>query len=403
MRCRSHICLVHDVSIDAALPALDPLLRPSDIYLLASPEREAQARWLESILLPEGITVHLKLLRDPWSVSAVRDQVLSVLMGRGPNDVALNLSGAFGPMGIGAYEAFRGAGRPVFYVHPERNCLVWVHPEEGLRSPLAGRMTLVDFLRAHGAAVNENPVDLAMPRGLRALTRELVSGVERLAKPMASLNWFAYHVDDDRCTLPLDSGYQKWGELQTLIDRFAEFSLIERRGERLRFPDEGARRYVNGGWLEDHVTTYLEQIRAESTTIQDMARGLEYVRLNDASAIKNELDVAFLAGNRLHIIECKTKRFQCTLNPDAPGADALYKLDGVRQQLGGRQARVLLVSYQPLQDSHRQRAADMGIRICVGREIHYIAELLREWAGTDEEGGSYETIGAETGRAVHLR
>ena len=57
MRCRSHLCLVHDVSIDAALPALDPLFRPSDIYLFVSPEREPQARWLESILRPEGITV----------------------------------------------------------------------------------------------------------------------------------------------------------------------------------------------------------------------------------------------------------------------------------------------------------------------------------------------------------
>lgn len=381
MRCRSHICLVQDVSIDAALPALDPQLRPSDVYLLTSPEYEAHARWLESILRPEGITVHLKLLRDPGSVAAVRDQVLSILMGRGPGDVALNVSGAFGPVGIGAYEAFRGAERPVFYVDPERTSLVWVHPEEGRRTPLAGRIYLADFLRAHGAAINDNPVDLDMPRGLRVLTRELISGVERLAKPMASLNWFAYHVDGDRCTLPLDSGYQKWGELQGLIDRFASFNLIERRGERLRFPDEGARRYVNGGWLEDHVFNQLERYHADSAAIQDMARGLEYIRLNDATALKNELDVVFLSRNRLHLIECKTKRFQCTLNPDAPGADALYKLDGVRQQLGGRQARVLFVSYQPLLDSHRQRAADMGIRLCVGREIHYLSELLREWVG----------------------
>ena len=112
-----------------------------------------------------------------------------------------------------------------------------------------------------------------------------------------------------------------------------------------------------------------------------MARGLEYVRLNDTTAIKNELDVVFLAKNRLHIIECKAKRFQCTLNPDAPGADALYKLDGVRQQLGGKDAQVLFVSYQQLLDSHRQRAADMGIRLCVGREIHYLNELLHEWVG----------------------
>ncbi len=385
MRCRSHICLVHDVSIDAALPALDPLLRPSDVYLLASPDHEPQARWLESILRPEGITVHLKLLRDPWSVSAVRDQVRAIFLGRGPNDVALNISGAFGAMGIGAFEAFRSAERPVFYLHPNRDSVVWIHPDEGLRSPLSGKISLVDFLRAHGAAIREDPIDLVMPRGLRALTRELIGGVERLAKPMASLNWFAYHVDGDRCTLPLDSGYQKWGDLQGLIDRFASFNLVERFGDRLRFPDEASRRYVNGGWLEDHVASQLERFQAESPLIQEMARGLEYVRLNDATAIKNELDVVFLARNRLHIIECKAKRFQCTLNPDAPGADALYKLDGVRQQLGGKDAQVLFVSYQPLLDSHRQRAADMGIRLSVGREIHYISELLREWVGTDDE------------------
>lgn len=383
MRCRTHLCLVTDVSIDAVLPALDPQARPSDVYLLAGPDHEAQAHWLESILRPEGITVHLKLLRDPWSVAAVRDQVRTVFLGRGPHDVALNLSGAVGPAGIGAYEAFRSAERPVFYVHPDRTSLVWIHPEVEGVTPLAARIALAGFLRAHGAAIDDNPVDLAMPRGLRTLTRELVSEVERLAKPMASLNWFAYHVDADRCTLPLDSGYQKWTDLQGLIDRFASFNLVERQGERLRFPDEGARRYVNGGWLEDHVFNQLERSQADSSAIQDMARGLEYVRLTDATAIKNELDVVFLSRNRLHIIECKTKRFQCTLNPDAPGADALYKLDGVRQQLGGRQARVLFVSYQPLLDSHRQRAADMGIRLCIGREIRYLAELLREWVGSE--------------------
>lgn len=384
MRCRSHLCLVHDATIDAVLPALDPLHRPSEVYLFTSPEREQQARWLESVLRPEGIAVHLKFLRDCWNVAAVREQIRNVLIGRGPLDVALNLSGAPGPLGIGAYEAFRAADRPIFYVHPELNRLIWLNPEEEASCSLAGKITLSDFFRIHGASIEETPASILMPRGMRSLTRELVSGVERLAKPMASLNWFAYHVDDERRTLPLDSGYQKWVDLQNLIDQFAAHRLIERNGDRLQFPDEGARRYVNGGWLEDHVSTQLELVSAESKTIQDFGRGVEYIRQNDATGIKNELDVAFLAGNRLHIIECKTKRFQCTLNPDAPGADVLYKLDAVRQQLGGRHAQVLFVSYQPLLDSHRQRAADMGIRICVGKEIHYIAEMLREWVSTEE-------------------
>ena len=46
------------------------------------------------------------------------------------------------------------------------------------------------------------------------------------------------------------------------------------------------------------------------------------------TAVKNEIDVGLIHANRLHLIECKTKHFE-------KDADMLYKLDSLRDLMGG--------------------------------------------------------------------
>lgn len=90
----------------------------------------------------------------------------------------------------------------------------------------------------------------------------------------------------------------------------------------------------------------------------------------------NELDVAFLARNRLHIVECKTRSFRARDS----AAEAVYKLDALTA-LGGLNTRPLLLSYRPLVDGDRQRARDLNIRTVVGSALAGLeAELLR-WIG----------------------
>lgn len=63
---------------------------------------------------------------------------------------------------------------------------------------------------------------------------------------------------------------------------------------------------------------------------------------------------------------------------EGPGTESLYKLDSLTA-LGGLNTRGMLVSYQPIEQRDRQRAADLGIRIVESEELRNLAKHLREW------------------------
>ena len=113
----------------------------------------------------------------------------------------------------------------------------------------------------------------------------------------------------------------------------------------------------------------------KSTPIQDVGRGIDVEREVRHQPVSNELDVAFLANNRLYIIECKTRRFQ---NGSA-GSEALFKLDTLTDLLGGLQARGMLVSFQPLRDADLQRAADLRIEVCWGPDLIELTSRIERW------------------------
>ena len=64
-----------------------------------------------------------------------------------------------------------------------------------------------------------------------------------------------------------------------------------------------------------------------------------------------------VVNNKLHIIECKTKGMR------DDGDDTLYKLESLRDLLGGLQARAMLVSFRPLRHNDITRAEDLGLAL----------------------------------------
>ncbi|MGQ0656644.1 MAG: Card1-like endonuclease domain-containing protein [Chromatiales bacterium] len=144
------------------------------------------------------------------------------------------------------------------------------------------------------------------------------------------------------------------------------------------FPSERDRFFVNGGWFEIYVYDRMRRLLPDRPIIQDLAHGVHVQREVRGKPVRNELDVAFLAGNRLHVIECKTRQWNGS-EENGPGAEALYKLDSLRDLLGGLQAKAMLVSYQNLPDHDRRRAADLEIGVCAGNQVQRLSEFLREW------------------------
>jgi hypothetical protein len=108
--------------------------------------------------------------------------------------------------------------------------------------------------------------------------------------------------------------------------------------------------------------------------VHEHVRSLE---VESTGGARNELDIVFLAHNRLFLVECKSKWLQ-GLEAEGPGAESLYKIDSLTA-LGGLNTRGMLVSYQPIERWDRRRAGDLHIRIVEGEMLRNLADHLRDW------------------------
>jgi hypothetical protein len=377
----THLCLVSAQATPNLTPVLDPAVAPRRVILLVSPDMRERAHWLEAVLSARGIPVARWSIDDAWDVEHVQTRVLELLEREreavAASTIALNATGGTKPMSIAAYEAFRAYDLPIFYVHPERDRLIWMSPAGRNALDLANRLALGPFLVAHGARVLGGKTEGIPPR-LRGLTDWLVANVRTLGDALGGLNYLANAAKEDLVSPEMDARQLRDQRLQALIDRFAAEGLLRPSGRRLRFPDPDARFYVNGGWLEEHVFDLLRNLRGELPQIQDLARSLEIVRASPrGEEIPNEIDCACLAENRLYIVECKTR----TWRREGGGADALYRLDTLGDLLGGLQARTMLVSYRQLPPHDLRRAADLRVQVCAGPRLLALRGALRAWIG----------------------
>jgi hypothetical protein len=124
--------------------------------------------------------------------------------------------------------------------------------------------------------------------------------------------------------------------------------------------------------LPMHAYAACLQIKQKSG-IQDLASNIVIQRHPAGkTAVKNEIDIGLIRANRLHLIECKTKHFE-------KGADMLYKLDSLRDLMGGLQGRAMLVSFNSLDKVSRARARELNITLCCGTELKHLQQHLHNW------------------------
>lgn len=381
---RIHVCLLYNTATANVTPALDPEFRPEEVILVYGPRQIHRANCLESVFNKAGIKVSRWQLTRIFDSEHVRDRMLQLLSKREKDDLALNASGGTRPMVIGAYEVFHAFGKPIFYVHPETDLVTWQHRKDLPAFNCADHIKLPAFLLVHGATQVEAGAAQGIPSNLRNLTDQLVEASERMSRALSALNWLAQNAENQDLISPeLDSRQMVWKELHWLINRFAAEGLLKFSGCRVKFRDEMARFYANGGWLEHHVFGLLFGLRKQIPEIHDLRRGIKFERKTNGRSVKNELDVAFLANNRCYIIECKTKRLTMQgidrFEMDSPGAEAIYKLDTIKWLVGESRTRAMLVSYRKLPRWDRERARDLGIAACSGPQLTSLESLLHRW------------------------
>ena len=391
----THLCLVSAQATPNLLPLLDDTWRPSKVVLACSAQMKHAALALRAVIQTKanGMLIETLELPNAYDYGALSDTFLNYLADHADENIALNVTGGTKLMAVAAQEVFRSAGKPVFYVNVESD-EVLVIGEKASSQPLRAKLKVHEMLRAHGYSVStqERP---QVTRELRDLTARLIDHVASAGRALGTINAIARMArDEPGLRVDMTPAQYDSRALANILALFIEAGLLRQNGHALTFKNEESRFFVNGGWLESHVYEALQSLRAQHEALSDVAMGVRvsFGGTDPRSAAKardkNEIDVAFLYRNTLHLIECKTANLaQGGKGDDNKATEALYKMESLLK-LGGLRTRGMVVDYRgqlSQSEADRQRAAEAGIAIVAGSQLKDLkGAISRLWLSKGE-------------------
>lgn len=367
MRFDTHVCLVSGQPLPNLIPLLHPEVRPRRVALLVSADMKQRAELLAAIVAELGLEVESHPVSHT-DAGAVRNAVEAILAARPDERVALNVTGGTKIMALAAYEAFRATGRSVFYVDTDSDVIRFLW--EGHTLSMGNVVDTGLYLRAYGYSIIE--VGGAVPDHWLAAARTMSARLDRWREAILALNALCHEAARNglvaRRPVEQSAGMR---ELLAHLERHGLMTVVTSRGKPyLRFPSQEALAFLNGPWLEAYV---LDLVR----TLDGVKEPLMGVKCLSRQGVQNELDVAFTYRNRLFIVECKTGRH----NKGMP-----YKLDAVREKVGGLYGRVMYVSVEEMSQADATRAREWGMRVVQGAEIAALPDILRTWVSAGGRG-----------------
>ena len=368
-----HVLLVSAQAAPNLLPALDPELKPKEAILLVTEKMEGRADALESVLSEAAVKVTRSRIDDEHDFEALENALFALAEKRIGEDIALNLTGGTKLMALAAQSAAQAAGWRVFYVDVDTDEVIWLG-EERNRKKLAASLRLPHYLKGYGFRL-EGGIDRPAPdRRHNELLQTLISQIGSLEAPLGQLNYLAQGAEDrNSLAADLSPEQQDSRSLHALLRNFESAGVLTVHGNKIRFADEAGRSFTKGGWLEHHVYRTVTGLHGE-LCLRDKAANLVVV---DQDGVKNELDVAFLARNRLFVVECKTARMD---NPRSVKAnDTLFKVAEISRRVGGLGTRGMLASYRRLGEAERKLATALGIDVVAGSELSRLEERIKRW------------------------
>ncbi len=377
-----HICLVSQQAAANLLPALDPALKPEKIILVVTAKMQRQASHLTAVLKENAIQAELLQLSNEQDFHQVENELLELAARLEGSAVTLNITGGTKLMSVAAQSVAQASGWHMFYVDADTDRAIWLGQDKTPPHPLQEQLKLRHYLRSYGVELTSKPNRSQASAAQQLLTQTLVEQVGSLEVSISVLNALAQDAENRRSlSAPMNEWQLDSRSLNVLLRYFEDASALSVQGDRIQFASEAARDFVKGGWLELHAIQAVHQVTGP-LGVRDKAMGLEVQDV--ATQTRNELDIAFMARNRLFVIECKTARID---RPQGQGDrtappkanDTLFKLAENCRRIGGLGTRGMLVSYRKLHEPEMKLAKALGIEVVAGADIARLPEKLKHW------------------------
>ena len=375
----THICLLDENPISVLTPLLDPDIQSDRVIFAIKPNQEEAVLRLEKVVKPRGIAVSSWILPGSTNTGNILTsfhELISTELEINPSEqLVLNTSCGSRHCVLAAFEVAKDYDLHCFVVEPKLDELYWLYPEEKENSALAEKLKIADYLTALDSEVKEVANNGVVSLDVRTLGAKWCADPAYYASALGVLNYLAYTADNNALTSATLTNQQlENAALNELIDDLMTIGYAQCVHNKLVFNNNNARFFANGGWLEEYVYGMLLSLKKNIPTLQDAAQGVEVVREVGKHTVNNELDVAALANNKLHLIECKTKKFE-----KGEGNNVIYKLDSLADLLGGLHGRAMLVSFKKIRVAEQYRAQELDIKFIGPDELPNLSVHLTHW------------------------
>lgn len=373
-----HVGIIDQDPIRLVTPLLDNRSISNHIVFIGVNAQRTLFDRLSRVLAKREIHSEFYEIPDVTNPSEIKKTVaeLAERLKQSGEDVRLNASCGLRHRLLSVYEVFRTFHWPIFVVEPNSDRVCWLYPDGVEDTQLQDWITIDDYLTVFGARgeFSQQTLPPQLDQKLYELGERWASNALELGPGLATLNYLATTCRKEQIlSVELSEKQQGYRELKMLIEDLVDANIATYENGVLTFANEDARRFSNGEWLETLVHSTVRQIQHSMPTIQDHSLNVQVYRELGEREVRNELDVACVVNNKLHIIECKTKGMR------DDGDDTLYKLESLRDLLGGLQARAMLVSFRPLRYNDITRAEDLGLALIGPDELKDLKTHLTTW------------------------
>ncbi len=380
-----HVGIIDQDPVRLITPLFDHRCKGKHIVLIGDESQKPIYSRLNQVLESKQITTEFFPIPAGTRISSIKQSIkqLAETLQQRHENITLNASCGLRHRLLSVYEVFRSYDWPIFVVEPNSDRLCWLFPDELGYSQVQDKITISDYLTIFGARCEftDQQISTELDRKLCQLGERWASNALELGPGLATLNYLATTCrKEQKLDVELSEKQQGYKELSTLINDLVDAEIATYDKGTLIFANEDARRFSNGEWLETLVHSVVRKIQGDMPTIQDHSLNVQVYRQLGDREVRNELDVATVVNNKLHIIECKTKGMR------DDGDDTLYKLESLRDLLGGLQARAMLVSFRPLRQNDITRAHDLGLALIGPNELKDLTTHLSNWFS--DAGGS---------------
>lgn len=278
---------------------------------------------------------------------------------------------------LSAYGVFKELNWPTFILELESNEICWMSDTEGFtKLTHKGNISINEWLAIFGAELEDREDQYNFNYGSQVtqLAGKWAHKASDLTQALSVLNFLATSSrKSGSLSVTLTDRQLGYIELREVFSDLISQGLIKVNGYNLIFNDEHAREFCNGQWLTNYVYYTLLELKQEFKHINDVVRNITFNRRIGNMKIKNKFDVACMVNNKLFIIECKTKSMKDT------GDNTLYKLDSLKEFIGGLQSKSVLISLKPLRTSDIFRSTDLDIFVIGPSELPNFKNIFKEW------------------------